>query len=49
MKKKNLHVITWKEGKLFVAKFLELELVSQGKTKKEALENLKEVSDLYFN
>jgi len=49
MKKQVLHTIVWKENKLFVAKFLELELASQGKTKKEAVENLKEASDLYFN
>ena len=37
MKTKTLHSIVWQEGKLFVAKFLELELASQGKTKAEAL------------
>ncbi|HVF69795.1 MAG TPA: type II toxin-antitoxin system HicB family antitoxin [Xanthomonadales bacterium] len=48
MKKQVLHVITWKEDKLFVAKFLELELASQGKTKQEAVKNLKEALDLYL-
>ena len=48
MKAKQLHTIVWKEGKLFVAKFLELELASQGKTKEEALKNLKEALDLYL-
>lgn len=43
-----LHSIVWKEGKLFVAKFLELELASQGKTQSEALKNLKEALDLYL-
>lgn len=46
--KKTLHAIIWKEDTLFVAKFLELELASQGKTKKEALTNLKEALDLYL-
>lgn len=46
--KKTLHAIVWKEDSLFVAKFLELELASQGKTKKEALTNLKEALDLYL-
>lgn len=46
--KNALHAITWKEDSLFVAKFLELELASQGKTKKEALVNLKEALDLYL-
>ena len=49
MKKHLLHTIVWKENKFFVAKFLEIELASQGKTKKQALQNLKEASDLYFN
>lgn len=48
MKAKTLHTIVWKEGKLFVAKFLELELASQGKTKEEAIKNLKEALDLYL-
>lgn len=46
--KKTLHAIVWKEDSLFVAKFLELELASQGKTKKEALTNLKEALVLYL-
>ncbi len=48
MKTKTLHTIVWKEGKLFVAKFLELELASQGKTREEAIKNLKEALDLYL-
>lgn len=48
MKKQDLHTIVWKENKIFVAKFLELELASQGKTKKEAVTNLKEALDLRF-
>lgn len=48
MKTKQLHTIVWKEEKLFVAKFLELEIASQGKTKEEALRNLKEALDLYL-
>ena len=48
MKKQELHVVIWKEGNLYVAKFLEIELASQGKTKEEALSNLKEALDLYL-
>lgn len=48
MKKKTLHTIVWKEDKLYVAKFLELELASQGKTRDEALKNLQEALDLYL-
>lgn len=43
-----LHALVWKEGKWFVAKSLEVEVASQGKTKKDALENLKEALALYF-
>ncbi|PIR80150.1 MAG: HicB family protein [Candidatus Levybacteria bacterium CG10_big_fil_rev_8_21_14_0_10_35_13] len=48
MKSQALHTIVWKENKIFVAKFLELELASQGKTRKEALANLKEALELYL-
>lgn len=48
MKTQTLHTVVWKEDKFFVAKFLELELASQGKTKKEALTNLKEALELYL-
>jgi predicted RNase H-like HicB family nuclease len=46
--KKSLPAVVWKEKSLFVAKFVGLELASQGKTKKEALKNLKEALDLYM-
>lgn len=48
MKKQELHIVVWKEKKLYVAKFLEIELASQGKTKEVALTNLKEALDLYL-
>lgn len=48
MKTQTLHIIVWKEKKLFVAKFLELELASQGKTREEAVKNIKEALDLYL-
>lgn len=48
MKKQILHTVVWKEENIFVAKFLELELASQGKTQKEAIGNLKEALDLYL-
>ena len=40
--------MVWKEDKLFVAKALEVEIASQGKSEKEALGNLKEALELYF-
>ncbi|MBI4089270.1 MAG: type II toxin-antitoxin system HicB family antitoxin [Candidatus Levybacteria bacterium] len=48
MKKQSLHTIVWKEGNIFVAKFLELEIASQGKSKKEAIGNLKEALSLFL-
>ncbi len=48
MKSQVLHTIVWKENKIFVAKFLEIELASQGKTRQEAIENLKEALGLYL-
>lgn len=53
MKKvQNIHesvsALVWKEDDLYVAKAVEVEVTSQGKTKVEALENLKEALELYF-
>lgn len=48
MKKQILHTIIWKEKDLYVAKFVEIELASQGKTKQTALANLKEALELYL-
>lgn len=45
---KKIHSVSWKEGDLFVAKALEVEVASQGKNEKEALLNLKEALELYF-
>lgn len=45
---KNVHSVIWKEDKWYVAKALEVEIASQGKTEKAALENLKEALELYF-
>ncbi len=43
------NALVWKEGSLFVAKAVEVEIASQGKTKSEALRNLEEALDLYFD
>ena len=40
--------MVWKEDKWFVAKALEVEIASQGKGEEEALSNLKEALELYF-
>lgn len=38
----------WKEGKFYVAQCLNVEVSSFGKSKKEALDNLNEALELYF-
>ena len=43
-----LNALVWQEGDLFVAKAVEVEVASQGKTSQKALENLKEALELYF-
>ncbi len=48
MAKLNYHALVWKEGRWYVARCLELQVASQGKTKKEALENLREAVELYL-
>lgn len=48
MTKSNLKSIVWKEGKYYVAQCLNVDVSSFGKTKKEALKNLDEALELYF-
>ncbi|OGZ03802.1 MAG: hypothetical protein A2648_02500 [Candidatus Lloydbacteria bacterium RIFCSPHIGHO2_01_FULL_41_20] len=48
MKKITLKNITWKEGGFYVAQCLNIDVSSFGKTKKQALYNLKEALELYF-
>lgn len=43
-----LHALVWKEGKWFVSKCVEIEVASQGKTRSEAISNLDEALELYF-
>lgn len=43
-----LHVVTWREGRLYVSSCLEVEVTSQGKSKSEALKNIQEAIALYF-
>ena len=38
----------WKEGDWFVSQSLEVNVASQGETEEEALANLKEALELYF-
>lgn len=45
---KDLKNVVWKEGKFFVAQCLNVDVSSFGKTRKEALANLNEALELYF-
>lgn len=38
----------WKEDKWYVAQCIEVDVASQGKTKEEALANLREALELHF-
>ena len=38
----------WREGQWVVAQCLEVDVASQGRTEEEALQNLKEALELYF-
>lgn len=46
--KSGLHVLLWQEDKWYVVKCIEVEVASQGRTKKEALKNIEEALELYF-
>ena len=48
MKKLSLQNVVWKEGKYYVSQCLNIDISSFGKTKNEALQNLSEALDLYF-
>ena len=45
---KNLKGLVWKEGKWYVSQCLNVEVASQGRTKREAINNLREALELYF-
>ena len=49
MTKVNLKHIVWKEGEYYVAQCLNIDVSSFGATKKEALANLTEAVELYFD
>lgn len=38
----------WKEGDWYVAQALEVDVASQGESEEEALDNLREALELYF-
>lgn len=46
--KESFYASVWKEGGLFVAQCLDVDVASQGNTKAEALANLSEALKLHF-
>lgn len=48
MGKYGFHALVWKEGRWYVAKAVEVEVASQGKTANAALTHLEEALELYF-
>lgn len=48
MKLTGLKNVVWKEGKYYVAQSLNVDVSSFGKTKKEALDSLREALELFF-
>lgn len=46
--KKTFSASVWREGEWFVAQCLDVDVASQGQSEAEALENLKEALELYF-
>lgn len=48
MRTQKFETVVWKEGKHFVAQCLNVDVSSFGKDKKEALKNLEEALELYF-
>lgn len=48
MRKIYLQSVVWKEGRYYVSQCLNVDVSSFGKTRKEALANLEEALELYF-
>jgi predicted RNase H-like HicB family nuclease len=48
MSKINLKSVVWKEGKFYVSQCLGVDISSFGKTRKEAVDSLKEALELHF-
>ena len=48
MRKVNLQIAIWKEGKHFVAQCLNIDISSFGRTQKSALANIREALELYL-
>lgn len=47
-KKVSFRATVWREGDWYVAQCLDVDVASQGRTREEALSNLKEAVELHF-
>lgn len=45
---KQLNTVVWKEGRYYVAQCLNIDVSSFGKTKREAMKNIDDALNLYF-
>jgi len=48
MSKTSFKASVWQEGEWFVAQCLDVDVASQGRTKEETLDNLREAIELHF-
>jgi len=48
MRNIDLKSVVWKEGDYYISQCLEVDVSSFGKTKKQALDNLQDALELYF-
>jgi predicted RNase H-like HicB family nuclease len=46
---RTLHYVTWEEDDAYVAQCLDVDVASEGDTQDEAIANLKEALELYFD
>ena len=46
--KRPFSATVWREGKWYVSQCLDIDIASQGETEEEALSNLREALELYF-
>jgi predicted RNase H-like HicB family nuclease len=46
--KKQFKATVWKEADWYIAQCLDVDVASQGKTEQDALDNLREALELYF-
>jgi len=46
--KRDFNAVIWQEGKWFIAQCLDVDVASQGRSEREALDNLRDAISLHF-